>query len=117
VPQSLAGKLPLIGRLCAWRTDLRRLPWRRVNTAALAAYAKLAGPAIEAAGGRLLARGGLVKVHEAGVSERTVIIEFDSFELAVAAYDSNQYREALAALGDGAERDVRIGGKNIRVWP
>jgi uncharacterized protein (DUF1330 family) len=78
------------------------------DMAALAAYGKLAVPAVEAAGGRLLARGGLVKAYEAGVSERTVIIEFDSFELAVAAYESDKYREALAALGDGAERDFRI---------
>jgi uncharacterized protein (DUF1330 family) len=75
---------------------------------ALAAYAKLAGPAIESAGGRFLARGGTVKTHEAGVNERTVIVEFASFELAQAAYETKAYREALAALGDGAVRDVRI---------
>jgi uncharacterized protein (DUF1330 family) len=78
------------------------------DPAKLAAYAKLAGPAIEAAGGRFLARGGRVVVHEAGVAERTVLIEFDSFDQAVAAYDSAAYQEALAALGDGVERDARI---------
>ena len=40
--------------------------------------------------------------------ERTVIIEFDSVEAAAAAYDSPAYQEALQALGDGAERDLRI---------
>ena len=75
---------------------------------ALASYAKLAGPAVEAAGGRFLARGGTVKTHEAGVNERTVIVEFASFELAQAAYETKAYQEALAALGDGAVRDVRI---------
>jgi uncharacterized protein (DUF1330 family) len=75
---------------------------------ALAVYAKLAGPAVEAAGGRFLARGGAVKTHEAGVNERTVIVEFASFELAQAAYETKAYQEALAALGDGAVRDVRI---------
>jgi uncharacterized protein (DUF1330 family) len=75
---------------------------------ALAVYAKLAGPAVEAAGGRFLARGGTVKTHEAGVNERTVIVEFASFELARAAYETKAYQEALAALGDGAVRDVRI---------
>jgi uncharacterized protein (DUF1330 family) len=75
---------------------------------ALASYAKLAGPAVEAAGGRFLARGGTVKTHEAGVNERTVIVEFASFELAQAAYESKAYKEALAVLGGGAVRDVRI---------
>lgn len=78
------------------------------DEAAVAAYAKLARPALEAAGGRFLARGGAAKAYEAGLNERTVIIEFDSVELATAAYESSRYREALAALGDGAERDIRV---------
>jgi uncharacterized protein (DUF1330 family) len=57
---------------------------------ALASYAKLAGPAIEAAGGRFLARGGTVKTHEAGVNERTVIVEFASFELALCLLRMNR---------------------------
>ena len=75
---------------------------------ALAAYAKLAGPAIQAAGGRFLARGGVAKTYEAGLDERTVLIEFDSVEQALAAHDSDGYKAALAALGDGAERDMRV---------
>jgi len=75
---------------------------------ALAAYAKLAGPALEAAGGRMLARGMPSDVHEAGLAQRTVLIEFDSLEKARAAYDSPAYRAALAALGDGADRDIRF---------
>lgn len=75
---------------------------------ALAAYAKLAGPALEAAGGRMLVRGTPSEVHEAGLTQRTVLIEFDSLEKARAAYDSPAYRAALAALGDGAERDIRF---------
>jgi uncharacterized protein (DUF1330 family) len=74
----------------------------------LAAYAKLAGPAITAAGGRFLARGEPAKVYECGLKQRTVLIEFDSVEQAVAAHDSPGYRAALAALGDGAEREIRI---------
>lgn len=74
----------------------------------VAAYSKLAGPAIQAAGGRFLTRGGQVQAHEAGVALRTVIVEFDSFEAAVAAHDTPAYREALAALADGVERDFRI---------
>lgn len=74
----------------------------------LAAYAKLAGPAIAAGGGRFLARGLPAKVYEFGLAERTVLIEFDSVEHAKAVHDSPDYRVALAALGDGAERDLRI---------
>jgi uncharacterized protein (DUF1330 family) len=75
---------------------------------ALAAYAKLAGPALGAAGGRMLARGMPADVHEAGLVQRTVLIEFDSLEKARAAYESPAYREALAVLGDAAVRDIRF---------
>jgi len=74
----------------------------------LAAYAKLAGPAITAGGGRFLARGEPVKVYEHGLKQRTVLIEFDSVEQAIATHDSAAYQVALAALGDGAEREIRI---------
>ena len=78
------------------------------NPDALAAYAKLAGPAIAAAGGRFLARGMPAQVYEAGLQQRTVLIEFDSVEAARAAHDSPAYREALAALAGGADREIRI---------
>ena len=75
---------------------------------AVAAYGKLAGPALQAAGGRFLARGVPAQVYEAAVNERTILIEFDSVDQAIAAHDSPAYQEALRALGNGAERDVRI---------
>jgi uncharacterized protein (DUF1330 family) len=75
---------------------------------ALAAYAKIAGPALQAEGGRFLARGLPGRVYEAGLEQRTVIIEFDSVARAIAAHDSPGYQEALRALGNGAERDLRI---------
>ena len=78
------------------------------NPDALAAYAKLAGPAIQGAGGRFLARGTAAKAYEAGVLQRTVIIEFDSVAAAEAAHESPGYQEALRALGNGADRDMRI---------
>jgi uncharacterized protein (DUF1330 family) len=74
----------------------------------LAAYDKLAGPAVRAAGGRLLSRGGRVVAHEAGDTQRVILIEFDSFEQAVAARESDAYQEALVALSNGVERDFRI---------
>ena len=75
---------------------------------ALAGYARLAGPAIQAAGGRFLARGTAAKAYEAGLLQRTVIIEFDSVEKATAAHDSAGYQEALRVLGKAADRDLRI---------
>ncbi|MFB7949104.1 DUF1330 domain-containing protein [Kitasatospora phosalacinea] len=74
----------------------------------LAAYNELARAAVRAAGGRTLSRGGRVVAHEAGTAQRVVLVEFDSFEQAVAAYGSGAYRKALAALPDGFERDFRI---------
>lgn len=74
----------------------------------LAAYAKLAGPAITTGGGRFLARGIPSKVYENGLAERTVLIEFDSVAQATATHDSPDYQAALVALGDGADRDLRI---------
>ena len=74
----------------------------------LTAYNKLARPAVQAGGGRTLARGGRVVAHEAGITHRVVLVEFDSFEQAVAARESEAYQEALAALADGVERDFRI---------
>ena len=74
----------------------------------LAAYAALAGPAITASGGKFIVRGIPAKIYEAGVQERTVVIEFDSVEAAIAAHDSPDYAAALAALADGAIREIRI---------
>jgi uncharacterized protein (DUF1330 family) len=78
------------------------------DPAKLTAYAKLAGPAIEAGGGRFLVRGIPAHAYEAGHLERTVVIEFDSVAQAVAVHDGPDYQKALAALHGGAVRDMRI---------
>jgi uncharacterized protein (DUF1330 family) len=75
---------------------------------ALAAYAKLALPALQAAGGRFLVRGMPAHVYESGLAQRTVIIEFESVAAAIAAHDSPAYQEALRALGNAVDRDLRI---------
>ena len=83
--------------------------YRVINDAdKLAAYAKLAGPAILAGGGRFLARGLPAMVYELGIKQRTVLVEFDSVAQAMAAHDSPAYKAALDALGDGADREIRI---------
>jgi uncharacterized protein (DUF1330 family) len=78
------------------------------DPAKVEAYRKLAGPVMEAAGAKFLVRGDPAKVYEAGVELRAVVIEFESVQKAIAAHDSPGYQAALKALGDGAERDLRI---------
>jgi uncharacterized protein (DUF1330 family) len=79
------------------------------NPDALAAYAKIAGPALTEAGGKFLVRGMPTATKEQGMMQRTVIIEFPSLEAANAAYNSPGYKKALDALGkNSAVRDIRI---------
>jgi uncharacterized protein (DUF1330 family) len=87
-----------------WITTYRAVS----DPAKLAKYAVLAGPALIAAGGKFLARGEAAFAYEAGIKARTVLIEFPSVDAARAAHDGAAYREALDALGDGADRDIRI---------
>jgi len=78
------------------------------NPEALAAYGKLAGPAITAGGGRFVVRGVPAKTYEAGLNERTVVIEFDSLEKAIATFESAEYQAAKKLLEGAAERDIRM---------
>jgi uncharacterized protein (DUF1330 family) len=59
-------------------------------------------------GGRFLARGVAVRAYEAGIKDRSVVIEFDSPIKAVEAYESPAYQSALKILEGAVERDVRI---------
>ena len=87
-----------------WITFYRKI----INADALAAYAKLAGPAIEGAGGKFLARGVPAKVYDGGINERVVVIEFPTVERAVAAFESPDYQAAAKLLAGAVERDLRI---------
>jgi len=79
------------------------------DEAALKAYGALAVPAVQSFGGRFLTRAtSQVQAHEAGLQLRTIVVEFDSYETALAAHESETYQKALQALGGGAERDFRI---------
>jgi uncharacterized protein (DUF1330 family) len=79
-----------------------------LDEAKLAAYAELAGPALQEAGGTFVARGLPAHTYEAGENTRTVLIEFESVEAARAAHDSPDYQKAIDALDGGAVRDLRI---------
>jgi uncharacterized protein (DUF1330 family) len=78
----------------------------------LTAYDKLARPAVQAGAGApcpVAVESSPTKVaNEAGITQRVVMIEFDSFEQAVAAYENEACQKALVALSDGVERDFRI---------
>lgn len=87
-----------------WITSYREV----IDADKLAAYAALAGPALIEAGGTFLARGLPAKTFEAGLEQRSVLIEFESVEAAVAAHESPAYQAALVALDGGAVRDMRI---------
>ena len=87
-----------------WVTIYRKIS----DPAKLAAYAELAPKATAPFGCKYLARGTAANAYEAGLKDRIVISEFPSVAQAHAAYESEGYKKALAALGNGAERDVRI---------
>jgi uncharacterized protein (DUF1330 family) len=78
------------------------------NEKAFGEYAKLARPALTGAGGRFVASGMPAKIWESGMNQRVVLVEFDSLQKAIAAHDTPAYQEALRALGDGVDRDVRV---------
>jgi uncharacterized protein (DUF1330 family) len=79
------------------------------DESAVKAYGALAVPAVQSFGGRFLTGSmSQVRAHEAGLQQRTIIVEFESYERALAAYKSEAYEKALQALGSGAERDYRI---------
>ena len=72
------------------------------------AYLNLAGPAILKSNGKILASTNDVDAHENGVSEQTVLVEFESLEKAKDFYYGSDYQLALKALDGGADRDIRI---------
>jgi uncharacterized protein (DUF1330 family) len=75
---------------------------------ALAKYAKLAGPILEAQGGRILVRGLPARAYESGQAQRSVVVEFASVAAAIAAYESPAYQEVVAILEGAVEREIRI---------
>lgn len=86
------------------------VPYRSISDeSAIKAYGALALPAIQSFGGRLLTgSASRLQAHEAGVQLRVIVVEFDSYDIALAAHKSEAYQKALQALGSSAERDFRI---------
>lgn len=79
------------------------------DESAVKAYGALAAPLIESFRGRILTTSASrIRPHEAGMTLRAIVVEFDSYDTAIAAYESEPYKKALVALGSGADRDFRI---------
>ena len=76
---------------------------------AVKTYGALAVTTLQAFGARFLTRStSRMQAHEAGLQQRTIIVEFDSYDIALAARQSEAYQKALEALGSSAKRDFRI---------
>ncbi len=71
-------------------------------------YASRATGAIEAHGGKFLARGGAYKQLEGNDRERNVVVIFPDLATAEACYRSEAYQEALSFARDAAVRDLVI---------
>ena len=84
--------------------------YRRVgNEETVKEYAALLVPVLDKFGGRLLVSPtGVVTAKEAGLQQMTIVVEFDDYEIALAAYESDDHKKMLAALDSTVERDFRI---------
>ena len=71
-------------------------------------YAVKARAAVENHKGKFLIRGGRATINEGEKSPRTVVIEFPSYEEAIAFYKSKQYQEAHSILKGHVERQFQI---------
>jgi uncharacterized protein (DUF1330 family) len=78
------------------------------DTLALAEYARVTNPVVQAKGGHVIIRGTPARAPEAGLPLRTSVIEFDSLEKALAAYDDPAYRSAFRLIAGKVDRDFRI---------
>jgi uncharacterized protein (DUF1330 family) len=92
----------------ATETDMAKAYWvscyRSItNPDAVAEYAKLAGPAILAAGGKFLARGNADAPTKPSQAAH-VIVEFPSVAAAVACHDGPGHQAALKVFNKAGER-------------
>ena len=78
------------------------------NDEKLKEYAVKARAAVENFKGKFLIRGGKASSKEGEKSPRTVVIEFSSYNEAIAFYQSKEYQDAHLILKDHAERQFQI---------
>ena len=83
----------------------------RVDVSDLEAYKSYVAANAEAFakyGARFLVRGGRFEAKEGGARARNVVIEFPSYEAALACYDSPEYAAPLAMRRAAAESDLLV---------
>ena len=78
------------------------------NDKKLKEYALKARSAVEKYKGVFLIRGGKSKSNEGEESPRTVVIEFSSFDVAMAFYKSKEYQDAHSILKGYVDRQHQI---------
>ena len=71
-------------------------------------YTALAPKAFDAYNGKFLARGGRCQQLEGSEHQRHVVIEFPSFDDAVACYNSADYQRAAAERAEVATAEIVI---------
>ena len=85
------------------------IAWKSVSDpSAVERYMPPATAAIAGNGGRIVAAGVPAKTYESGLPSRLVIVEFESLQAAISAYESADYQASISHLLGAAERDVRI---------
>lgn len=82
------------------------------DESALKDYGKLAIAAIEAGGGKPLIRTSDVESRESGMKQRVVVTEFESFEKAIATYNSAAYK-AACGLSDPRPSVTSVSSKEF----
>ena len=71
-------------------------------------YQAFVGPFLDAHDGRFLVRGGRHAVPEGTARQRTVVVEFPSYEAALRAYDSAEYQGGIDMRQDAAVVDFVV---------
>lgn len=78
------------------------------NTDEYPAYLKAAQRAYEKYGAKLIVRGGKYDVLEGNSRSRHVVIEFESYERALACYNSPEYQAAAKIRQANSNGDILI---------
>jgi uncharacterized protein (DUF1330 family) len=72
-------------------------------------YARLAADAVRNFNGQFLVTGqGVQNQQESGYLPKSVVVRFDSYQDALACYQSEIYKQALSFIKDSSDRDFAI---------
>ena len=72
-------------------------------------YARLAADAVRNFNGQFLVTGqGVQNQQESGYLPKSVVVKFDSYQDALACYQSEIYKQALSFIKDSSDRDFTI---------